>query len=131
MLPAVLRDDEQQSFDEDRLADALEQLAQVSLISCQDTINSYSMCPLVHTCPSSPSLLRQTLRSGSLPTFSWVYFPNGLFDETEPLNLRIQQLVCDNLGLGHPSGRITTLFLAGTYWHQTRTDKAAQLQEGF
>ena len=202
VLPAVLRDDEQQSFDEDRLADALDQLAQVSLISYQDTINSYSMHPLVHTwvrerpqmstgdqaiwCQAAITTLTQSILLPPLDTsasaeslrrhllphvrhvqkcqkgiqlrfeenrkfrrklipvaptcfgkrhvwelakFSWVYFQNGLFDEAEPLQLRIQQFVCGTLGLRHPSGRLTTLFLAATYWHQTRTNKAAQLQE--
>ena len=202
VLPAVLRDEDRESFDEDRLTDALDQLTQVSLISYHQNINSFSMHPLIHTwvrerpqmstgdqaiwCQAAITTLTQsillppldttasaeslrrhllphvrhvqkcqsgiylrlqenrTLRRKPLPVpspcfgkrhvwelakFAWVYFQNGFFDEAEPLQLKVQQFVCGTLGMGHPSGRITTLFLAATYWHQTRTNKAAQLQE--
>ena len=202
VLPAVLREDDRESFDKDRLADALDQLTQVSLISYHQNINSYSMHPLIHTwvrerpqmstgdqaiwCQAAITTLTQsillppldniasaeTLRRHLLPhvrhvqkcqngiyvrlqenrklrrkllpvpspcfgkrhvwelaKFSWVYFQNGFFDEAEPLQLKVQQFVCGKLGMGHPQGRITTLFLAQTYWHQMRTNKAAQLQE--
>lgn len=33
------------------------------------------------------------------------------------------------MGMGHPLGRLTTLALANTYWHQMQTNKAAELQE--
>ena len=49
MLPAVLRDDKDEDFDEDRLTEALDQLTQVSLISYHQDLKSYSMHPLVHT----------------------------------------------------------------------------------
>ncbi|KAL8712638.1 MAG: hypothetical protein Q9220_003169 [cf. Caloplaca sp. 1 TL-2023] len=49
VLPAVLREDERHSLDEDRLADALDQLTQVSLISYHQNHSSYSMHPLIHT----------------------------------------------------------------------------------
>ncbi|KAL8951543.1 MAG: hypothetical protein Q9222_002481 [Ikaeria aurantiellina] len=49
VLPAVLREDERDTLDEDRLADALDQLTQVSLISYHQNHSSYSMHPLIHT----------------------------------------------------------------------------------
>ena len=191
-----------ESFDEDRLADALDQLTQVSLISYHQELESYSMHPLIHTwirerpqmstgdqaiwCQAAITVLTrsillppldtvesaESLRRHLLPhvrhvqksqnniydrlqqnrstrrkllpvpaplfgerqiwelsKFSWVYFQNGLYDDAEPLQARVQRFVCDNLGMSHPLGRLTTLFLANTYWHQMRTNRAAELQE--
>ena len=202
MLPAVLRDDKDEHFDEDRLTEALNQLTQISLISYHQDLRSYSMHPLVHTwirerpqmsagdqaiwCQAAVTILTrsillppldtvasaESLRRHILPhvrhvqksqdnidaqlrenrstrrkplpmptprmgerhvwelaKFSWVYVQNGLYDDAERLQVKVQQFVCDNLGIGHPLGRLTTLFLANTYWHQMRTNRAAELQE--
>ena len=76
---------------------------------------------------SAPRLGEQ--RIWEMAKFSWVYFQNGLFDDAERLQVEVQQFVCKNLGIDHSLGRLTTLALANTYWHQMRTDRAAQLQE--
>lgn len=46
VLPAVLRED---TFDEARLSDAMDQLESLSLVNHQREDNSYSMHPLIHT----------------------------------------------------------------------------------
>ncbi|KAG8531409.1 uncharacterized protein KY384_003038 [Bacidia gigantensis] len=202
VLPAVIRDDKDNHFDEDRLTQALDQLSQVSLISYQQDRQSYSMHPLIHTwirerpemstgdqaiwCEAAITILTrsillppldavasaESLRRHLLPhvrhvrkyrdeiyariqqnrlsrrkplplagpyfgerqiwqlaKFSWVYFQNGLFDDAEVLQVKVQRFICENLGMSHPLGRLTTLALANTYWHQMRTNKAAELQE--
>jgi tetratricopeptide (TPR) repeat protein len=49
ILPAVLRDDDQAPFDEDRLRKALTLLAQMSMMTHHTESDSYWMHPLVHT----------------------------------------------------------------------------------
>ena len=61
--------------------------------------------------------------------FSWVYFQNALFGDAERLQVQVRQTVSDYLLLSHPLGRLITLALANTYWHQMRTSKAAELQK--
>lgn len=61
--------------------------------------------------------------------FSLIYVQNGYFDEAEVLQRKTRDFVCARLGMEHIAARKITLFLAGTYGLQMRTNKAAQLQE--
>lgn len=198
----MLRDDDQRDFDEDRLMDALDQLNQLSLIYYQETTESYSMHPLIHTwvrerpqmstseqalwcqaattalarcillppldaIASSESLRRHLLphishalkyqkniatalsdnqRARKIPwlvlrhkfgraqaiesaKFSLIYVQNGYFGEAEALQVKTREFVCSRLGMEHIAARRITLFLAGTYGLQMRTNTAAKLQE--
>ncbi|KAL8825523.1 MAG: hypothetical protein Q9170_007758 [Blastenia crenularia] len=61
--------------------------------------------------------------------FSLVYVQNGYFSEAEELQVKTRDFVCARLGMEHVAARKITLFLAGTYFLQMRTNKAAELQE--
>lgn len=61
--------------------------------------------------------------------FSLIYVQNGYFSEAEALQVKTREFVCARLGMEHIAARRITLFLAGTYGLQMRTNKAAELQE--
>ncbi|KAI9713724.1 MAG: hypothetical protein M1812_006562 [Candelaria pacifica] len=201
ILPKVLRDNEGDLFDEDRLMDALDQLTQLSLISYQEATESYSMHPLIHTwvrerpqmstseqalwCQAASTTLSRSILLPPLDTtdsaellrrhllphinhvldfqariqarilenlktrryfwpatktkfgrmqalesakFSLIYVQNGYFAEGETLQVKVKDFVCARLGMEHAAARRITLFLAGTYHLQARTNKAAELQ---
>ncbi|KAL8716875.1 MAG: hypothetical protein Q9225_005835 [Loekoesia sp. 1 TL-2023] len=61
--------------------------------------------------------------------FSLIYVQNGYFSEAETLQVKTRDFVCARLGMEHVPARRITLFLAGTYGLQMRTNKAAELQQ--
>ncbi|KAI4268223.1 MAG: hypothetical protein L6R35_006783 [Caloplaca aegaea] len=61
--------------------------------------------------------------------FSLIYVQNGYFSEAEELQVKTRAFVCARLGMEHIQARRITLFLAGTYSLQMRTNIAAKLQE--
>ncbi|KAL8995820.1 MAG: hypothetical protein Q9188_006721 [Gyalolechia gomerana] len=61
--------------------------------------------------------------------FSLIYVQNGYFSEAEALQVKTREFVCSRLGMEHIAARRITLFLAGTYGLQMRTNTAAKLQE--
>ncbi|KAL8942140.1 MAG: hypothetical protein Q9216_001825 [Gyalolechia sp. 2 TL-2023] len=61
--------------------------------------------------------------------FSLIYVQNGYFGEAEALQVKTRDFVCARLGMEHAAARRITLFLAGTYGLQMRTNAAAKLQE--
>ncbi|KAL8942226.1 MAG: hypothetical protein Q9211_001493 [Gyalolechia sp. 1 TL-2023] len=61
--------------------------------------------------------------------FSLIYLKNGYFSEAEALQVKTRGFVCARLGLEHSAARRITMFLAGTYSLQMRTNIAAKLQE--
>ncbi|KAL8775872.1 MAG: hypothetical protein Q9194_003555 [Teloschistes cf. exilis] len=59
--------------------------------------------------------------------FSLIYVQNGYFSEAEALQVKTRDYVCARLGMDHVAARRITLFLAGTYSLQVRTNKAGEL----
>ncbi|KAL8687995.1 MAG: hypothetical protein Q9218_005981 [Villophora microphyllina] len=59
--------------------------------------------------------------------FSLLFVQNGYFGEAEALQVKTRDFVCKRLGMEHEAARRITLFLAGTYGLQVRTNKAGKL----
>lgn len=69
---------------------------------------------------------QQALR---LAKFSLVYSQCGLWNEAESLQVVVKDFACKMLGMEHPSTIEIMLALAGTHFHQTHYNAAADLQD--